>query len=42
MTFSAPKNEAKTITEAYRTITDLQNSEEDVQVVERFGVPGGI
>jgi hypothetical protein len=36
------KNEEKPSTEAYRTVTDLQNSGGDLQVVERFGVPDGI
>ena len=36
------KNEEKTGTEAYRTVTDLQNSGEDLQVVDRVGVPDGI
>jgi integrase len=36
------KNEKKTSTEAYRTVTDLQNSGGDLQVVEKFGVPDGI
>jgi hypothetical protein len=36
------KDEEKTSTAAYRTVTDLQNSGGDLQVVERFGVPDGI
>ena len=36
------KNEEKPSTEAYRTVTDLQNSGGDLQVVEKFGVPDGI
>jgi hypothetical protein len=33
------KNEEKPSAEAYRTVTDLQNSGGDLQVVEKFGVP---
>jgi hypothetical protein len=36
------KNEEKPSTEAYRTFTDVQNSEGDVQVVDIVGVPDGI
>ena len=36
------KNEEKTSTEAYRTVTDLQNSGGDLQVVDKVGVPDGI
>jgi integrase len=36
------KNEEKPSTEAYRTVTDLQNSGGDLQVVDKVGVPGGI
>ena len=36
------KNEEKPSTEAYRTVTDLQNSGEDLQVVNKVGVPDGI
>ena len=36
------KNEEKRSTEAYRTVTDLQNSGGDLQVIDRFGVPDGI
>ena len=33
------KNEEKPSTEAYRTVTDLQNSGGDLQVVDKVGVP---
>jgi hypothetical protein len=36
------KNEEKPSTEAYRTVTDLQNSGGDWQFVEKIGVPDGI
>ena len=36
------KNEEKPSTEAYRTLTDVQNSGGDLQVVDRVGVPDGI
>jgi hypothetical protein len=36
------KNEEKPSTEAYRTLTDVQNSEGDLQVVDKVGVPDGI
>ena len=36
------KNEEKPSTEAYRTLTDVQNSGGDLQVVEKVGVPDGI
>ena len=36
------KNEEKTSTEAYRTVTDLQNSGGDLQVADKVGVPDGI
>jgi hypothetical protein len=36
------KNEEKPSTEAYRTLTDVQNSEGDLQVVAKVGVPDGI
>ena len=36
------KNEEKPSTEAYRTVTDLQNSGGDLQVVDKVGVPDGI
>ena len=36
------KNEEKPSTKAYRTLTDVQNSGGDLQVVEKFGVPDGI
>jgi len=36
------KNEEKTGTEAYRTVTALQNSGGDLQVVDKGGVPDGI
>jgi hypothetical protein len=36
------KNEEKTSTEAYRTLTDVQNSGGDLQVVDKVGVPDGI
>jgi hypothetical protein len=36
------KNEEKTSTEAYRTVTELQNSGGDLQVVDKVGVPDGI
>jgi len=35
------KNEEKTSTEAYRTVTDLQNSGGNLQVVDKVGVPSG-
>ena len=35
------KNEEKPSTEAYRTVTDLQNSGGDLQVVDKVGVPDG-
>jgi integrase-like protein len=35
------KNEEKPSTEAYRTVTDLQNSGGDLQVVDQVGVPLG-
>ena len=36
------ENEEKTSTEASRTVTDLQPSGGDLQVVEKVGVPDGI
>ena len=36
------KNEEKPSTEAYRTVTDLQNSGGDLHVVDKVGVPDGI
>src|SRR5579862_1031362 len=36
------KNEEKTSTEAYRTLTDVQNSGGDLQVIDKVGVPDGI
>jgi hypothetical protein len=36
------KNEEKPSTEAYRIVTDLQNSGGDLQVVDKVGVPDGI
>jgi hypothetical protein len=36
------KNDEKPSTEAYRTVTDLQNSGGDLQVVDKVGVPDGI
>ena len=36
------KNEEKPSAEAYRTVTDLQNSGGDLQVVDKVGVPDGI
>ena len=36
------KNEEKPSTEAYRTVTDLQNSGGYLQVVDKVGVPEGI
>jgi integrase len=36
------KNDEKPSTGAYRTLTDVQNSGGDLQVVEKFGVPDGI
>ena len=36
------KNEEKASAEAYRTVTDLQNSGGDLQVVDKVGVPDGI
>ena len=36
------KNEEKTSTAAYRTVTDVQNSVGDLQVVDKVGVPDGI
>ena len=36
------KNEEKPGTEAYRTVTDLQNSGGDSQVADKVGVPDGI
>jgi len=36
------KNDEKTRTQAYRTVTDLQNSGGDLQVVDKVGVPDGI
>ena len=36
------KNEEKPSTEAYRTLTDVQNSGGDLQVVDKVGVPDGI
>jgi len=36
------KNEEKPSTEAYRTLTDAQNSGGDLQVVDKVGVPDGI
>jgi hypothetical protein len=36
------KNEEKPSTEAYRTLTDVQNSGGDSQVVDKVGVPDGI
>ena len=35
------KNEEKPSTEAYRTLTDVQNSGGDLQVVDKVGVPSG-
>jgi hypothetical protein len=35
-------NEGKASTEAYRTVTDLQNSGGDLQVINKVGVPDGI
>jgi hypothetical protein len=36
------KNEEQPSTEAYRTLTDVQNSGGDLQVVDKVGVPDGI
>ena len=36
------KNEEQQCTEAYRTVTDLQNSGGDLQVADKVGVPDGI
>ena len=36
------KNDEKQSTEAYRTLTDVQNSGGDLQVVDKVGVPDGI
>jgi hypothetical protein len=36
------KNDEKPSTAAYRTVTDLQNSGGDLQVVDKVGVPDGI
>ena len=36
------KNDEKPSTTAYRTVTDLQNSGGDLQVVDKVGVPDGI
>ena len=36
------ENEEKPSTEAYRTVTDVQNSGGDLQVVDKVGVPDGI
>jgi hypothetical protein len=36
------KNEEKTSTEAYRTLTNVQNSGGDLQVIDKVGVPDGI
>ena len=36
------KNEEKPSTEAYRTLTDVQNSGGDLQIVDKVGVPDGI
>ena len=36
------KNEEKPSTEAYRTLTDVQNSGGDLQVIDKVGVPDGI
>ena len=36
------KNEEKPSTEAYRTLTDVQNSGGDLQVFDKVGVPDGI
>jgi integrase len=36
------KNEEKPSTVAYQTVTDLQNSGGDLQVVDKLGVPDGI
>jgi hypothetical protein len=38
----ARQKRKKTSTEAYRTLTDVQNSGGDLQVVDTVGVPGGI
>ncbi len=35
-------NAEKPSTEAYRSVTDLQNSGGDLQVIDKVGVPGGI
>jgi hypothetical protein len=36
------KNNDKPSTEAYRAVTDLRNSEWDLPVLIKFGVPDGI
>jgi hypothetical protein len=36
------KSEEKPSTEAYRTLTDVQNSGGDLQVIDKVGVPDGI
>ena len=36
------KSDEKPSTEAYRTLTDVQNSGGDLQVVDKVGVPDGI
>jgi hypothetical protein len=36
------KDEEKASTEAYRTLTDVQNFGGDLQVVDKVGVPDGI
>ena len=42
VSLSLDKNDEKPSTEAYRTVTDLQNSGGDLQVVDKVGVPDGI
>jgi hypothetical protein len=36
------KNEEKPSTEAYRTVTDLQHSGGDLQVLDKVGVPNHV
>ena len=38
----ARQKQGKTSTEAYRTLTDVQNSVGDLQVIDKVGVPGAI
>jgi hypothetical protein len=36
------KNEKEPSTQAYRTLTNVQNSGQDLQVIDKVGVPDGI